>query len=314
MKVLGIDLGGTKIAMGIVDEEGKISKRKTIDTNVTNGFENIVERMAEAAKELIKNDQIPIAGIGSPGSIDHEKGVVRFSPNFPGWIDVPLGPRLSEKLGIRVVVENDANAFAVGEKWFGVAKGYTNVLGITLGTGVGGGIICDSRVFRGSTGIGAELGHVIVKPNGYLCGCGNHGCLETIASATGISRIAREWAQRYPESGIKTFSAKEVIDAAKAGDPLGTKVFEEVTDALGIAIGSFVHIFNPQIIVIGGGVSKAGAFLLEGIEKKTHENVMRSFWGTYKIILSTLVDDAGIYGAASMGFEELSTNGKSSPN
>ncbi len=305
MKVLGIDLGGTKIAMGIVDENGNITKRKIIDTKTEEGFNAVVERIAESANSIMKGEKVEMIGIGSPGSIDHEKGVVRFSPNFPGWIDVPLGPAISSKTGLKVVVENDANAFAVGEKWFGVAKGYTNVLGITLGTGVGGGIICDNRVFRGSTGIGAELGHVIVEPNGYLCGCGNHGCLETIASATGISRLAREWKERYPDTSIKEFSAKEVLDAAKRGDPLGMKVFERVTEALGIAIGSFVHIFNPQVIVIGGGVSRAGTFLLEGIEKKTHENVMKSFWGTYKIILSNLVDDAGIYGAASMCFEEL---------
>ncbi len=305
MKVLGIDLGGTKIALGLVDENGKILKRKTIDTNVFEGFKSVVERMAAASQDLMKDEKVDIVGIGSPGSIDHEKGIVRFSPNFPGWINVPLGPELSEYLHKKVVVENDANAFAVGEKWFGVAKGYTNVLGLTLGTGVGGGIICDGKVFRGSTGIGAELGHVIVEPDGYLCGCGNHGCLETIASATGISRIAKEWKERYPDTIIKNFTAKEVIDAAKAGDALGMKVFEKVTNALGISIGSFVHIFNPQIIVIGGGVSKAGKFLLDGIERKTHENVMVSFWGTYKIVLSGLVDDAGIYGAASMGFEEI---------
>ncbi len=305
MKVLGIDLGGTKVAMGIVDNDGNISKRKTIDTKTEEGFNAVVDRIVTAANALMKGEKIEMIGIGSPGSIDHEKGIVRFSPNFPGWINVPLGPDISSKTGIKVVVENDANAFAVGEKWFGVAKKYTNVLGITLGTGVGGGIICDDRVFRGSTGIGAELGHVVVEPNGYLCGCGNHGCLETIASATGISRLAREWKERYPNSSIKEFSAKEILDAAKQGDPLGMKVFERVTDALGIAIGAFVHIFNPQVIVIGGGVSRAGKFLLEGIEKKTQENVMKSFWGTYKIVLSELVDDAGIYGAASMCFEEL---------
>ncbi len=291
--------------MAIVDENGSISKRKIIDTKTEEGFNAVVDRIAKAASSVMKDEKIEMIGIGSPGSIDHEKGIVRFSPNFPGWIDVPLGPAISSKTGMKVVVENDANAFAVGEKWFGVAKGYTNVLGITLGTGVGGGIICDNHVFRGSTGIGAELGHVIVEPNGYLCGCGNHGCLETIASATGISRLAREWKERYADTSIKEFSAKEVLDAAKKGDPLGMKVFERVTEALGIAIGSFVHIFNPQVIVIGGGVSRAGTFLLEGIEKKTHENVMKSFWGTYKIILSNLVDDAGIYGAASMCFEEL---------
>ncbi|MGC8545318.1 ROK family protein [Athalassotoga sp.] len=305
MKVLGIDLGGTKVAMGIVDENGNILKRQTIDTKTEEGFNAVVERIAKTANEMTKSEKVEMIGIGSPGSIDHKKGIVRFSPNFPGWIDVPLGPEISSKTGVKVVVENDANAFAVGEKWFGVAKGYTNVLGITLGTGVGGGIICDDRVFRGSTGIGGELGHVIVEPNGYLCGCGNHGCLETIASATGISRLAKEWKERYPDTSIKEFSAKAVLDAAKKGDPLGIKVFERVTEALGIAIGSFVHIFNPQIIVIGGGVSRSGKFLLDGVEKKTHENVMKSFWGTYKIVLSNLVDDAGIYGAASMCFEEL---------
>lgn len=306
MKVLGIDLGGTKVAMGIVHEDGKIVERKTIDTRVSEGFEVVIERMAAAASELVKDvDGVDIVGIGSPGSIDHEKGVVRFSPNFPGWIDVPLAPALSEKLNLRVVVENDANAFAVGEKWFGAGRGYTDILGITLGTGVGGGVISNGRLLRGSTGIGAELGHIVVEPNGYPCGCGNHGCLETIASATGIARLAKEWKTRYPESGLEDFTAKSVFDAARAGDPLGKKIFERVTEALGISLGSMVHIFNPQIIVVGGGVSRAGKFFLDEVKKRTRENVMRSFWGTYEIVFSDLVDDAGIYGAASAGLEEI---------
>ncbi len=306
MKVLGIDLGGTKVAMGIVHEDGRIVERTTIDTRVSEGFEVVIERMAAAASELIKDvGGVDIVGIGSPGSIDHKKGIVRFSPNFPGWIDVPLAPALSNKLKIKVVVENDANAFAVGEKWFGAGRGYTDILGITLGTGVGGGVISNGKLLRGSTGIGAELGHVVVEPNGYPCGCGNHGCLETIASATGIARLAKEWKLRYPESDVENFTAKSVFDAARSGDPLGRKVFEQVTEALGISLGSMVHIFNPQIIVIGGGVSRAGEFFLKEVQKRIRENVMRSFWGTYETVLSDLVDDAGIYGAASAGLEEL---------
>jgi glucokinase len=305
-KVLGIDLGGTKIAMGVVDEDGNILKRRKIDTKVQEGFQRVVERISDTINDLKKEvDDISEIGIGSPGSIDHEKGVVRFSPNFPGWINVPLSKEIESRTGISVTVENDANAFVMGEKWFGKGKGYTDIIGITLGTGVGGGVITGGNLLRGHDGIGAELGHIIVEPNGYLCGCGNHGCLETIASATGISRLAKEWRGRYPESVIKDYTAKEIMDAARDGDPLGVKVLELVSQFLGIALGNLIHIFNPQIIVIGGGVSRAGNVLLSAVKKRTRENVMRSFWDTYEIVLSDLVDDAGIFGAASIGFEEI---------
>ena len=306
MKVLGIDLGGTNVALGIVNENGKIMLKKSIETRVQDGFESVVERISKASLELINSvGDVDRIGIGSPGSIEHSKGLVRFSPNFPGWIDVPLGPEIEKRVGVKISLENDANAFVMGEKWFGKGKGYTDIIGITLGTGVGGGVISNGRLLRGSTGIGAELGHIVVEPNGYLCGCGNHGCLETVASATGISRLAKEWKERYPQNTLKDFSAKSVMDAARVQDPLGLKVLERVSTALGITIGNLIHIFNPQIIVIGGGVSLAGDVLLSAVKKRTRENVMRSFWGTYKIVLSDLVDDAGIYGAASMGFEEI---------
>ncbi len=306
MKVLGIDLGGTNVSMGVVNEEGKIVKKLTIETRVSDGFESVIQRISEASLKLIESiGGIDGVGVGSPGSIEHERGIVRFSPNFPDWIDVPLASELEKRIGVKVVVENDANAFVVGEKWFGSGKGYTDIIGITLGTGVGGGVISNGQLLRGSTGIGAELGHIVVEPNGYICGCGNHGCLETIASATGISRLAKEWKERYPKSSLVDFSAKSVMKAAQAKDPLGLKVLERVSTALGIALGNLIHIFNPQLIVIGGGVSRAGEVLLSAVKRRTRENVMRSFWGTYEIVLSDLVDDAGIYGAASMGFEEI---------
>ncbi len=306
MKVLGIDLGGTNIAMAIVNENGEILARNKVETKVHEGFARVVERMSNAAIELIeKVNGVSKIGIGSPGSIDHENGIVRFSPNFPGWINVPLAEEIEKRTKVNVSLENDANAFVMGEKWFGKAKGYTDIIGITLGTGVGGGVITGGKLLRGHDGIGAELGHIIVDPNGYPCGCGNHGCLETMASATGISRLAKEWKERYPESTIKNFSAKEVMDAARMGDQLGVKVLEIVSQSLGTALGSLIHIFNPQIIVIGGGVSRAGDILLSNVKKYTRENVMRSFWNTYEIVLSDLVDDAGIFGAASIGFEEI---------
>lgn len=309
MKVLGIDLGGTNVSMGVVNDSGEIIARLTIETRVIEGFGAVVKRISEASLKLIESTGgVDGVGIGSPGSIEHKRGVVRFSPNFPDWIDVPLAPELEKRLGIKVVLENDANAFVVGEKWFGKGKGYTDIIGITLGTGVGGGVISNGQLLRGSTGIAAELGHIVVDPDGYLCGCGNHGCLETIASATGISRLAKEWKERYPKSDLRDFSAKSVMSAARDGDALGLKVLDRVSNALGIAIGNLIHIFNPQLIVIGGGVSRAGEVLLSAVKKRTRENVMRSFWGTYKIVLSDLVDDAGIYGAASTGFEEISSH------
>ncbi|MEN3043135.1 MAG: ROK family protein [Fervidobacterium sp.] len=309
MYVVGIDLGGTFFKVGLVEvETGKIKNKIEQETNVQDGREKVIERMAKAVLDITKGSDYLGVGIGSPGSIDHDKGIVRFSPNFPDWVDFELGEMLSSKLGKPVYVENDANAFVLGEKWFGAGKGHNHIVALTLGTGVGGGVISHGMLITGHNGIGTELGHVIIEPKGPQCGCGNYGCLEALASATAIRRMAIEGQKKFPESIIfksEKIDAKAVFDAAKKGDLLGKSIVEIVINALAIGISNFIHIFNPEVVVIGGGVSRAGEILFNPLREKVEHLVMPSFKGTYEIMQSPLFEEAGILGAASVILQNL---------
>ncbi|ONN26936.1 glucokinase [Thermosipho affectus] len=303
MKIIGVDLGGTYVKIGLVDtKSGKILKKSSIETKVHLGGETVVKRIADAILEL-SNGDFHAVGIGSPGSIDKDNGIVRFSPNFPDWHNFELGPELLKLLNKKVYIENDANSFVLGEKWFGAGKGKKHIVALTLGTGVGGGVISHNKLITGNNGIGTELGHVIINPNGPLCGCGNYGCLEAYASATAIVRMAQERKKKYPDSLIfkdNEITAKSIFDLAKQNDRLANMIKDEVVEALAIGITSFIHIFNPEVIIIGGGVSRAGDILFNPLKKRVDELVMPSFKNTYEIIQSPLVENAGILGAASI--------------
>lgn len=309
MYVVGVDLGGTSFKVGLIEvESGKIIRKAEEKTLVEEGGEKIVKRMAVTITKITDGYDLLGIGIGSPGSIDHDRGIVRFSPNFPNWINFELGGNLSKLLDKPVYVENDANSFVLGEKWFGAGKGYNHIVGITLGTGVGGGVISHGMLITGKDGIGTELGHVIIDPNGPQCGCGDYGCLEAFASATAIKRMAWEGKKKFPESIIfdsEHIDGKVVFDAAKAGDMLGQLIVEKVVNALAVGISNFIHIFNPEVVVVGGGISRAGDILFEPLEKRVEHLVMPSFKGTYKIVQSPLVEEAGILGAASIVLQHL---------
>lgn len=304
MLVVGVDLGGTFFKVGLVDvETGEILAKVQRETLVHEGGRSVVQRLALAIREIVDGSKVEGVGVGSPGSIDHDTGVVRFSPNFPDWNDFPLGELLSRETGLRVLVENDANAFVLGEKWFGAGKGYEHIVALTLGTGVGGGVVSHGVLITGKGGIGAELGHVVIEPNGPLCGCGNYGCLEALASATAVRRMALEGQRKFPESLVfksPDITAKTVFDAARAGDMLAQMIVERVVNALAIGVSNFIHIFNPEIVVVGGGVSRAGDVLFEPLRAKVEHLVMPSFRNTYRIVQSPLVEEAGILGAASI--------------
>ncbi|HAA85063.1 MAG TPA: ROK family protein [Kosmotogaceae bacterium] len=313
--VCGVDLGGTQTKIGIVDEQGEIILKRIIETRVGDRSETIVSRIAETISSVIKEvnvdrDTVLGVGIGSPGSIDRENGVVLFSPNFPNWRNMELKRRIEEKTGLKTFLENDANAFILGEWAFGEHAGCDHMIGITLGTGIGGGVIAAGKLLIGADGFGGELGHIIVEPDGPTCGCGSHGCVESIASAPSIGRLAKEMRKRFPnskmfESGPQP-STKQVFQAATQGDEAARLVLERVYRALSLAIGNYIHIFNPRYVVLGGGVSRAGEPLLNGIRKCVERFTMSSFKGTYEIILSQLFEDAGIKGAASIVFYKFS--------
>jgi glucokinase len=304
--VVGIDLGGTEIKAGLVDSEKGIIKKIAHPTEVEKGNQKVIENITLVASELMKGVEVQSIGIGSPGSIDRGKGVVRFSPNFPEWHDFELGENIKKNTGVEVFVENDANAFALGEWYFGKAKGLTDFIALTLGTGIGSGVVCNGLFLTGKNGLAPELGHMVVISNGPQCGCGNRGCVEAIASAKSIAREARNLIERYPNSLVlklagskEKIESKHVFDAYKQNDPLSRIVVNFAIDALAQAIGNYIHAFNPEKIIIGGGMSKAGDTLFIPLKETVKKFVMNSFANTYTIEQSFLVEDAGILGAAS---------------
>ncbi len=312
MKIIGVDLGGTEIKAGLVDEKEGLLKKTNRPTEVYKGPDRIVENINEAIKELDPEMKIDAIGIGSPGSIDRKKGIVRFSPNFPEWHDFKLAKKLNKITNKDVFVENDANSFTLGEWYFGKAKGMKNFVAITLGTGVGSGVVTHGVFMTGNDGIGAELGHIVVTPNGPLCGCGNRGCLESIASAKSVARHAKELAIRYPDSkvlqmakSVEDIESKHVFLAFEENDYLAKTVVQDTIDAMARAFGAYIHIFNPAMIVVGGGMSKAGETLFEPLRERVKKYIMKSFIDTYKIEQSNLVENAGILGAASAAIFQI---------
>lgn len=311
-KIVGIDLGGTMVKIGIVNSNGEIVKKDEIATKLELGFQKVVERICEKIKEMVELKDVKAVGIGSPGSIDHDKGIIKFSPNFPGWNNVPLKDEVEKYLNVPVFIENDANSAALGEKWFGEGKNKDHIVVLTLGTGIGGGVITHGKLLTGGNGIGAELGHMIVDPHGPVCGCGNYGCLEAMASATALIRYANEGRKRFPESMIFEFErkrevlgAREIFDAYRSNDKLAIRIFDTFVEAMSVGITSIIHIFNPQMVILGGGMSKSADLFIPKITEKVNMRVIPSFMGTFKIVGSKLGNDAGILGAAAIALENL---------
>lgn len=268
---IGVDLGGTNLRVAAVDEAGKLLGAITTETPVARGRESVVEEMCAAIKELSerhgkRQEAIAGIGIGVPGIIDMERGMVRESPNLPGWHDFPVQQAIEGRLGTRVVLENDANAAAFGEKWMGAGQGsaFEDLCMVTLGTGVGGGLVLNGKVHHGMTGMAGELGHTTIYPDGQLCKCGNRGCLEEYASATAVKRMALEAVGegRAPELGramgaTTEITAHQVYQLALRGDKPAQQIFENVGTALGIAVAAWINALNLPMYVVGGGVSGA---------------------------------------------------------
>ena len=303
----GIDVGGTSVKLGLFDTEGNLLDKWEIPTRKDNGGEQILPDIAASVKDKIAERKIDAAqvcgvGIGVPGPVTPE-GYVPVCVNL-GWKDIYPGRELSALLGgASVRVGNDANVAALGEFWRGGAQGCSNVVLLTLGTGVGGGVILDGKVVDGVHGAGGELGHVIVNPDEPLaCNCGSHGCLEQYASATGVVRVAGRILAAKPETASvlrekEDFSAKDVFDAAKAGDAIADEAVDTLCRYLGLATANCALTIDPEVFVIGGGVSRAGAILTDRIEKY-FEKYTPLLKIKAKFALATLGNDAGIYGAA----------------
>lgn len=303
----GIDVGGTSVKCGLFHTDGTLVEKWEIPTRTENNGQNILPDVAETINAKLSEKNIDKAdvegvGIGIPGPIN-SRGEAACAVNLY-WGFTPVAQILGDLTGLKAQAGNDANVAALGEAWKGAAAGAQNIIMITLGTGVGGGIIINGKILAGSHGAGGEIGHaLVVRGEEEKCNCGNHGCLEQYASATGIVRVAgRVLAASEDDSTLRelqNITAKDVLDAFKAGDAVAVRIMEYVGDLLGGAIAGFTTVVDPEAIVIGGGVSKAGQPLIDCIEKYYQRYAFSSCKET-PIVLATLGNDAGIYGAAKM--------------
>uniref|UniRef100_UPI004056948E ROK family glucokinase n=1 Tax=Agathobacter sp. TaxID=2021311 RepID=UPI004056948E len=303
----GVDIGGTTIKMGFFETSGNLLDKWEIKTNTEDGGSSILSDIAKSidnklAQEGISKDEVAGAGVGVPGPVRSD-GVVNRCVNL-GWGIVDVAEELSALTGLKVKVGNDANVAALGEMWQGGAKGSTDVVMVTLGTGVGGGIIIDGKIVAGFNGAGGEIGHITVnKDEIEACNCGQYGCLEQYGSATGIVRLAkRKLSKTSDETVLRKYdnlTAKDVFDEAKAGDEVALELVDEVGEILGSAISNIACVVNPEVIVIGGGVSKAGEILISAIKEHFQESCFHAVHDT-KFVIATLGNDAGIYGCVRM--------------
>ncbi|HGA1576740.1 TPA: ROK family glucokinase [Streptococcus agalactiae] len=319
-KLLGIDLGGTTIKFGILTLEGEVQEKWAIETNTLENGRHIVSDIVESLKHrlslygLTKDDFLGI-GMGSPGAVDRTSKTVTGAFNL-NWADTQeVGSVIEKEVGIPFFIDNDANVAALGERWVGAGANNPDVVFVTLGTGVGGGVIADGNLIHGVAGAGGEIGHMIVDPeNGFTCTCGNKGCLETVASATGVVRVARQLAEQYEgSSAIKaaidngdTVTSKDIFIAAEDGDKFANSVVERVSRYLGLAEANISNILNPDSVVIGGGVSAAGEFLRSRVEKYFVTFAFPQVKKSTKIKIAELGNDAGIIGAASLANQQAS--------
>ena len=313
-KIIGIDLGGTSVKFAILTQEGEIQEKWSIKTNILDEGSHIVPDIIASIQHhlellnLSAEDFIGI-GMGSPGAVDRFEGTVVGAYNL-NWKTVqPIKKDIESALGISFFIDNDANVAALGERWKGAGENQPDVVFMTLGTGVGGGIVAEGKLLHGAGGVAGELGHITVDfDRPFDCTCGKKGCLETVASATGIVNLTRRYADEYAgEAELKRLiddgedvTAKTVFDFAKDGDELALIVYRHFSQYLGIACANIASVLNPANIVIGGGVSAAGQFLLDGVQKVFDENTFPQVRTSTQLVLANLGNDAGVIGAASL--------------
>ncbi|MDT2829443.1 ROK family glucokinase [Vagococcus carniphilus] len=315
-KIIGIDLGGTTAKFAILTENGEIQQKWSIETNINDEGSHIVPDIIASIKHRLElynmtSDEFIGIGMGTPGTVDREAGTVIGAYNLNWKTLQQLKKPIEEALNIPFALDNDANVAALGERWKGAGENSPEVTFITLGTGVGGGIIAEGNLLHGVTGAAGEIGHITVDPEGFDCTCGKKGCLETVASATGVVRLARTMSESYSgDSSLKykiddgqEVTSKDVFDAAKADDDFALLVVDKVCFYLGLACGNIGNILNPSDIVIGGGVSAAGDFLIERVQKYFNQFTFPQVRESTKIKLAILGNEAGVIGAASLALQ-----------
>lgn len=312
--VIGIDMGGTNTVFGVVDARGVVLASNSIKTRKHAKIEDYISELYEETMRMVRTldveDKIYGIGVGAPNA-NYFTGVIEDGVNLPWPTPVPFAKMLSDKFGIPVAITNDANAAAIGEMTYGVARGLKDFIMITLGTGVGSGIIINGQLVYGHDGFAGELGHVIVKRNnGRLCGCGRTGCLETYCSATGVARTAREFLELSDEPSllreicVDEITSKDVYDAAMKGDKLANRIFEYTGTILGEAMADFAAFSSPEAFVLFGGLSKAGDLLLRPLRESMERNMLSIYKNKVKVLLSELKEaDAAVLGASALGWE-----------
>ena len=317
LPVLAVELGGTKIIAAIISDQGQVMARERYLTLADEGPQSVISRILSAIDHLLSlrkivSSQLNSISIAAAGAIDFEKGLVTSSPNLPGWCNIPLRDMVKEKYRVSTFLINDASAVALGEHHFGAGKGVNNLILLTLGTGIGGGIIINGKLYAGPCGSAGEIGHMTVDVNGPRCSCGNIGCLEMLVSGTAVSREAirrirqgeRSSLTKIVEGEIENITAEKIGVAAQDGDSLALEVILKAANYLGVGMVNLVNIFNPEMIIVGGGMARMGNLLLNPARQVVGERAFQLPAQAVRIVPAQLGDDAGVLGAAIFAFQQ----------
>lgn len=312
--IVGVDLGGTNIVVGSMSVDGSEQyAMQSTPTHSEGGSSGVVDRMVEMVEKTIaqtlaetgaKRSDIAGVGIGAPGPLDREKGLVIFTPNL-GWRDFPLRQKISDAVGLPCSLDNDANCATLGEWWIGAARGAKNVVGITIGTGIGGGLIVDGKLYHGSSDVAGEIGHMTIDQAGRRCNCGNYGCLEAYASGPNIAERAREALRAGDKSSLpdlvggdlENITAATVYEAAKQGDLVAREVVRDTARFLGTGLANLLNVFNPDVVVVAGGVTQAGEALFEPLRNEVRRRAFKPAVAACRIVPGELPGTAGVVGA-----------------
>lgn len=309
---IGIDVGGTNTVVGLVDKRGQILRKGSLSTSKHAEVEDYLNELAGIIEEVLgdtSKDQVKGIGAGTPNG-NYFTGSIEFAPNLPWKGVIPFAQMLEDRVGIPVALTNDANAAAIGEMTYGAARGMKDFLVITLGTGVGSGVVVNGQLVYGHDGFAGELGHTTIRRDGRLCGCGLKGCLETYTSATGVARSAVEFLEKSKEPSLlrnmkpEDITSKDVYDAAIQGDKLAKEIFEFTGQLLGEAFANFIAFTSPEAIILFGGLTKAGKLVFDPVRKHMEENMLPIFRNKIRLLMSELKEsDAAVLGASALGWE-----------
>ena len=313
---IAMDMGGTQLRFALLDDEYRVVARHAEATRPEEGPEPVLERIVARMRALGEQagwNQVRAVGVAAPGPLDPFHGVILHAPNLPGWHDVPLAERLRQALGCSVFVGNDANLAALAEQRRGAGRDHADMLFVTVSTGIGGGVISGGRLLLGHQGLAGELGHMTVEPQGPRCNCGNHGCLEALASGTAIGRQARELVQAGARTlmtelaggDLERITARLVHEAADQGDIVAVDLFRQAGRYLGIGLANVMVLCNPSLIVVGGSVAKAGHLLFVPMQAAIRERIYEVSWRDCPVVAAALGDDAGLVGAALWARESM---------